>query len=82
MRIISLFIILSSLSLLGGCASVARFNTDNEESLVYRGIYPATKMDISVLSAAANDPGDTWVSGIPALMSPFAIIDIPATMTL
>ena len=80
MRIISLFIIFSLLSLLGGCASVERFNTDNEESMVYRGVYPATQMDLSVLAAAANDNGTSILSGLPLMMAPFAIIDIPFSL--
>ena len=82
MRIISLFIILSSLSLLCGCGSVERFNTDKEEFVVYRGVYPATRIDLGLLGAAVNDDGTSVVSGLPLLISPFVILDLPFALII
>jgi len=77
---LSAILILSSLLLLNGCASIYRLSDDNEEHAVYRGIYPSTKMDFAMLNSAANDNGGNWMSGVVTFLSPFVIIDIPISV--
>lgn len=72
-----ILIVFVSLFVLGGCASVGRFSDDNEEMVINSGVYPATKMDFSILGSATKDH---WGSGMAKVLSPFAIIDIPFSL--
>lgn len=66
-----------SLFALSGCASVGRFSANNEEFVMNSGVYPATKMDTSILDSATKDH---WGSGMAGILSPFAVIDIPFSL--
>lgn len=66
-----------SLFFLNGCASVGRFSADYEEQVMNSGVYPATKMDASLLDSATQDH---WGSGMAKVLSPFAVIDIPFSL--
>lgn len=72
-RILLFFI---TLIVLSSCGTISRFEEDDEEVLVNRGIYPATQWDVMALSADTSG----MFGDLALMMMPLVILDVPISL--